>query len=131
MPMNRNFNWRPNDRSATTMLRYRVEAERWMEGIRGAVSSQSRNNPMMPLIVLSQILTLAFCCLVFIVLGLKYFLNFILSLLVTTKTDDEVVCDEPRVLTYNPIDPDDLYAEEKNYFRTKAEELTRKRFNNN
>jgi hypothetical protein len=131
MPMNRNFNWRPNDRSATTMLRYRVEAERWMEGINSAVSSQTRNNPVMPLVVISQILTLAFCILVFVVLGLKYFFNFILGLIATSKASKEVEeCNEPRVLTFKPIDPNDYYADEKSYFRAQSEKLTKERFNN-
>lgn len=41
MPMpNKDFNWRPNDRSATTLLRYQLEADRWIS----AVNSAQRNS---------------------------------------------------------------------------------------
>ena len=36
MPMNNGFKWRPNDNGALTNLRYNLEAEKWVNAVRGA-----------------------------------------------------------------------------------------------
>lgn len=135
MPLsNTNFQWRPNDRSATTMLRYKVEAQRWMEGLQGAASSQSRNNPWAPFILLSHILTLLLCIVIFVVLGLKYIFVFIIELLTPAKVEQPTgfeESDEPRIINYNPIAPYDPYKEEKEFYRKTSQILSEERFRNN
>ena len=128
MPLsNNNYNWRPNDRSATTMLRYKVEAQRWMEVINSATSSQRHSNPWLPFIVLNQLLTLVLCIVIFIVLGMKYAFEFIIKLFSSNKVEEPMgfeESDEPRVINYDPIHPDDPDREEKEYYRKMSKGLS-------
>ncbi len=39
-PSRNNFDWRPNDNSSQTKIRYQLEAEHWMKAFKG-ISSQS------------------------------------------------------------------------------------------
>lgn len=124
MPMpNNNFQWRPNDRGATTMLRYRVEAERWTEGLKSAISSQTRNNPMGPFIVINQILTLLFCMMIFLFLGIKYLLVFIFG----AKPAPEKPIERTELTFDEPIDADDPDRDEKQYYRQMAIKIEERR----
>ena len=116
------------------MLRYKVEAQRWMEGINSAVASNTRNNPMLPFVVLSQILTIVLCIVIILVLGLKYLLVGLVTL-VHGNGKEKFVFNESMVdespLVFDPIPDSDPNKAEKEYYREKAQELNRERIRKN
>ncbi len=85
MPLNNNdFNWRPNDNSGLTLLRFKLETDKWYNAVRNAqlhgVRSIGRD-----LSFFLSLFQLLFCLLLLILL---LFINILKSLLSMFVTED-------------------------------------------
>lgn len=74
MPMQGDFNWRPNDNSATTLLRYELEAEKWVNAVSSAQRKTMPRSLGKDFVFIGLIIQLLFS-LVFLVL--LFFLNIL------------------------------------------------------
>lgn len=72
MPPPGEFNWRPNDNSATTLLRYELEAEKWMNAVSSAQRKTMTRSSGKDFIFLGLIIQLLFSL---VLLVLLFFLN--------------------------------------------------------
>ena len=72
MPKPEDFNWRPNDNSATTLLRYELEAEKWMNAVSSAQRQTITRSSGKDLVFIGLVIQLFFCLLLLVVL---FFLN--------------------------------------------------------
>jgi hypothetical protein len=73
MPLpNNNFQWRPNDLSGKTLLRYNLEAERWYNALNDVHNKQLRSaaNVKGSFSFVTSVLSLVFCAVLFILLGI-------------------------------------------------------------
>lgn len=73
MPLqNNNFQWRPNDRSGLTLLRYRLESQRWYDSLMNINRENTRRIGSMAssFDFVSSILGLIFCVILLILLGI-------------------------------------------------------------
>lgn len=135
MSFNTNFNWRPNDASSETLHKYSLEAERWINAVNDVTTRESqRSHPMLPFIILSHLLTLVLCIIIFLVLGIKY---LFFGLADTLSSNNKVVEDvkATQVVHINAIsealDPNDPDLVEKLHYQQIANELEEKRINKN
>ena len=83
MPMPGDFNWRPNDNSATTLLRYELEAEKWVNAVSSAQRKTMTRSLGKDLIFVGLIIQLFFCL---ILLVLLFFLNIFKWMLRSIRT---------------------------------------------
>ena len=71
MPMPyENFNWRPNDNSARTNLRYTLEAEKWVSAVSSAQRKAQPRSISGDLTFISMVIQLVLCVVLLIVLGI-------------------------------------------------------------
>lgn len=68
MPMPGNFNWRPNDNSSLTNLRYDLEARKWVNSFRKAQGNLHRGNFVRDLGGIGYFIGLPLCLLFLILL---------------------------------------------------------------
>lgn len=62
MPMpNNGFKWRSNDNSATTLLRYELEAEKWVNAVNRAQAKAQPRSVAKDFAFISNLLQLIFC----------------------------------------------------------------------
>ncbi|MDT0688763.1 hypothetical protein RM549_03150 [Salegentibacter sp. F188] len=67
---NNGFKWRPNDNSATTNLRYTLEAEKWMKAVSSAQGKARPRSIWRDLGMISMLFELVFSVILLILLGL-------------------------------------------------------------
>lgn len=65
-----NFQWRPNDNSATTRLRYDLEAEHWVRSISDATQSKLESNNGLMIKTFGGVLGIALNLLSLIIMGI-------------------------------------------------------------
>ena len=65
-----NFNWRPNDHSATTNLRYTLEAEKWVNAVSSAQRRAQPRSISGDLAFIGMVIQLILCVVLLIVLGI-------------------------------------------------------------
>ncbi|TRO66967.1 hypothetical protein [Christiangramia sabulilitoris] len=82
MPMPDNgFKWRPNDNSATTNLRYTLEAEKWVSAVASAQRKSSPRSMSGDLAFIGLLLELVFSVTLLILLGLLQLITAVIRLL--------------------------------------------------
>jgi hypothetical protein len=76
-----NYQWRPNDNSSTTRLRYDLEAEHWLKSFKAA---ERKHKPSVPIGtdfgVIGMVLQLVFSLLMLVVLSLIQGVKWLRSL---------------------------------------------------
>lgn len=82
MPLpNKNFQWRPNDLSGETLLRYQLEADRWYDAVSDAHTQQMRSVGKYSASIgfVSTVLGLILCTIYLIVLGILGLVKWLLG----------------------------------------------------
>ena len=74
-----NYNWRPNDNSSTTRLRYDLEAEHWYKSFKSIEKENKISSFKEDLSVVGLLIQLVFSLLTVGVLGLVQFLKWLRS----------------------------------------------------
>ena len=84
MPMSNNgFQWRPNDNSATTNLRYTLEAEKWINAVSLAQRKAKPRSVSGDLAFIGSLIQLVFCIILLILLGLLQLITAIVRFVET------------------------------------------------
>ena len=84
MPMPyENFNWRPNDNSATTNLRYTLEAEKWVNAVSSAQRRAQPRSISGDLAFIGMVIQLILCVVLLIVLGILQLIKALIKLVET------------------------------------------------
>jgi len=78
------FNWRPNDNSATTNLRYTLEAEKWVNAVSSAQRKAQPRSISGDLAFISMLLHLVFSVLLLILLGILHLVTALVRLIETS-----------------------------------------------
>ena len=68
LPNQTNFQWRPNDNSAQTNIRYTLEAEKWVDAVNSAQNRMPKGNFGSDIGFIGAILTIPLCLLIFILM---------------------------------------------------------------
>ena len=77
------FNWRPNDNSATTNLRYTLEAEKWVNAVSSAQRRAQPRSISGDLAFISMVFQLVLCVVLLIVLGILQLIKALIKLVET------------------------------------------------
>lgn len=75
------FNWRPNDRSGLTLIRYRLEAQRWYDTVSDISKQNTRRvgSISSSFDFITSILGLVFCVVLLILLGILSLIKLLLG----------------------------------------------------
>ncbi|GAB2765543.1 hypothetical protein [Salinimicrobium soli] len=73
------YNWRPNDNSATTNLRYTLEAEKWVNAVSSAQRRAQPRSISGDLAFIGMVVQLILCVVLLIVLGLLQLLKALIK----------------------------------------------------
>ncbi|WP_417364464.1 hypothetical protein [Galbibacter sp.] len=74
-----NYQWRPNDNSSTTRLRYDLEAEHWYKSFKSAERKHKPSSISLNLGVIGLFIQLTFTLLTLVVLGLIQLVKWVRS----------------------------------------------------
>ncbi|WP_417213021.1 hypothetical protein [Bizionia sp.] len=72
-----NFNWRPNDNSATILTRYSLEAEHWVNAVESAKRKNRTSSFSSDMSVIGLFISLVFSLLTLVVLCIINFIKWI------------------------------------------------------
>ena len=78
------FNWRPNDNSATTNLRYTLEAEKWVNAVSSAQRRAQPRSISGDLAFIGMVIQLVLCVVLLIVLGILQLIKALIKLVETS-----------------------------------------------
>lgn len=78
------FNWRPNDNSATTNLRYTLEAEKWVNAVSSAQRKARPGSSSGGFAFIGLLIQLVFCVSLLILLGILKLITLLVRLVETS-----------------------------------------------
>lgn len=99
MPLaNNNYNWRPNDNSSATSLRYQLEAEKWVEAVGNAKKNTKKySGPSQGDIgVITMIFELVSYVFILIIMGIARVIQGIVGLITQKNENNKKVLDPSR-----------------------------------
>lgn len=103
MPMpNNGFKWRPNDNSATTNLRYTLEAEKWVNAVSAAQRRSKPRSISGDLAFIGMLLELVFSITLLILLGLLQLITALIQLVETSLRKKSGSGDQKRAEKITP-----------------------------
>jgi hypothetical protein len=82
------FNWRPNDNSATTNLRYTLEAEKWVNAVSSAQQKAQPRSISGDLAFIGMVVQLILCVVLLIVLGVLQLIKALIKLIETSVNNN-------------------------------------------
>ena len=85
---NNGFQWRPNDNSATTNLRYTLEAEKWVNAVSSAQRRAQPRSISGDLAFIGMVIQLILCVILLIVLGTLQLIKALIQLVETAVNNN-------------------------------------------
>lgn len=126
MPMPGNYNWRPNDNSSQTNLRYDLEAEKWVKSIRSAKLKYKRPSFSSDLGAIGVLLSLPLLLLAWIILIPIYLIREVVGYNIKLFPGDEPTgwVEKDPMARYD-VDPKEYHKPEPKKLTNEEMEMVR------